>query len=55
VAVIVFLFLSSRLVRVRLMVWWRLSLIRLVLILVSWVRRKIMRPAVVLTMVRTMM
>lgn len=46
-----FLFLSSRLVRVRLMVWWRLSLIRRVLILVSWVRRKIMRPAMVLVVV----
>ena len=33
------------------MVWWRLSLIRRVLILVSWVRRKIMLPAMVLMMV----
>jgi hypothetical protein len=51
VGVIVFLFLSSRLVRVRLMVWCRLSLIRRVLILVSWVLRKIMRLAMVLMMV----
>ena len=46
-----FLFLPSRLARVRLMVWLRLSLIRRVLILVSWVRRKIMLPAMVLMMV----
>ena len=51
VGVIVFLFLPSRLARVRLMVWWRLSLIRRVLILASWARRKIMRPAMVLMMV----
>ena len=48
---IVFLSLPSRLARVRLMVWLRLSLIRRVLILVSWVRRKIMRPAMALMMV----
>lgn len=46
-----FPFLPSRLARVRLMVWLRLSLIRRVLILVSWVRRKIMHPAMVLMMV----
>ena len=46
-----FPFLSSRLARVRLMAWCRLSLIRRVLILVSWVLRKIMRPAMVLVMV----
>lgn len=33
------------------MAWLRLSLIRLALILASWARRKIMRPAVVLMMV----
>lgn len=48
---IVFLFLPSRLARVRLMVWLRLSLIRRVLILVSWALRKIMHPAMVLMMV----
>ena len=46
-----FLFLLSRLARVRLMVWLRLSLILRVLILVSWVRRKIMLPAMALMMV----